>query len=335
MKFSIVIPAKLYNSFLYKTLKKLENQIYKNYEVFVVLDFEEEIKDKFPENYFFIFSEIKSPGEKRNIGIDKATGDYIAFLDDDAYPADDWLMIASKEFENNSYEIGICGPSITPEESTFLEKVSGHIYESVLVSGPTLYRHLPDKRRRVNDYPSVNLIISKTILQELGGFDINYWPGEDTKLCLDILNKFGKDILYIPQLKVFHFRREVFHPHLNQLSRYAFHRGYFARVLPKTSFKLSYMVPSIFLVYLISLPVFLVSQNFIILIPLTVYLILVSFEMYKIYYKTGSIAHTLLFGVGVGFSHIFYGFNFLKGLVKNPKIKLRDIDIVSEKYING
>lgn len=334
MKFSIVIPAKLYNSYLSKTLKKLVNQIYKNYEVLIILDFEEEIKDAFPENFNFIYSGIKSPGEKRNIGVDKSTGDFIAFLDDDAYPSDDWLLVASNELQLYG-EVGICGPSITPEESTFLEKISGHIYESILVSGPTFYRHLPDKRRRVNDYPSVNLIISRKILQEVGGFDINYWPGEDTKLCLDILNRFGKDILYVPELKVFHFRREVFHPHLNQLSRYAFHRGYFARVLPKTSLKLSYMIPSIFLFYIISLPIFLIYQNLILLIPLFVYLGLVFYEMYRIYHKTGSIAHTLLFGAGVGFSHIFYGFNFLKGLVINPKIKLRDIDIVSEKYING
>jgi len=334
MKFSIVIPAKLYNSYLSKTLKKLINQIYKNYEVLIILDFEEEIKDTFPENFNFIYSGIKSPGEKRNIGIDRSTGDFVAFLDDDAYPSDDWLLVASNELQLN-VEIGICGPSITPEESTFLEKISGHIYESFLVSGPTFYRHLPDKRRRVNDYPSVNLIISRKILEEVGGFDINYWPGEDTKLCLDILNKFGKDILYVPELKVFHFRREIFHPHLNQLSRYALHRGYFARVLPKTSLKLSYMIPSIFLIYIISLPIFLISQNLILLVPLVVYLGLVFYEMYRIYHKTGSIAHTVLFGTGIGFTHLFYGFNFLKGLVINPKIKLRDIDIVSEKYING
>lgn len=334
MKFSIVIPAKLYNSFLSKTLKKLENQIYRNFEVIVILDFEEQIKDVYPDNYFFIFSGIKSPGEKRNIGIDKSLGDYVAFLDDDAYPSEDWLEVAVLELEGGN-EIGICGPSITPEESSFLEKISGHIYESILVSGPTFYRHLPDKRRRVNDYPSVNLIISKHILKEVGGFDINYWPGEDTKLCLDILNKCGKDILYIPELKVFHFRREIFHPHLNQLSRYAFHRGYFAKVLPKTSFKLSYMVPSIFFIYLLILPFFLISQNLILFIPLMFYIFLVLIEMYRIYCKTGSIAHTMLFGVGIGFTHIFYGLNFLKGLIKNPKIKLRDIDIVSEKYING
>ncbi len=334
MKFSILIPAKLYNSYLSKTLSKLENQKYQNFEVIVILDFKEEIIDKFDDRFSFVFSGIKSPGEKRNLGIKNSTGDYMCFLDDDAYPSPDWLDVASKNLIDGDI-IGVCGPSVTPSESSFLEKVSGSIYESLLVSGPTIYRHIPDKKRFVKDYPSVNLIISKKILEEVGGFDINFWPGEDTKLCLDIFQKFNKEILYIPELVVFHYRREVFHPHINQLSRYAFHRGYFARVLPETSKKISYMIPSIFLIYVLFVPVFLILKNYLLLFPLLIYLILLIFEMFRVYSKTSSIAHTILFGIGVFLSHLFYGFNFLKGLLIEPKMRLRDINVVTEKYING
>jgi len=334
MRFSIVIPAKLYNSYLFKTLNKINDQKYRNYEVIVILDFEEELQEKYDSNFKFLFSGIKSPGEKRNIGIKEATGDFICFLDDDAYPDPEWLEVASKNLIDSDL-IGICGPSITPPESSFLEKVSGSIYESFLVSGPTIFRHLPDKKRFVKDYPSVNLIISKKVLEEVGGFDTNFWPGEDTKLCLEIYKKYNKELLYFPDLIVYHFRREVFHPHINQLSRYAFHRGYFSRVLPETSKKLSYMIPSFFLLYLGFMPIIVFFQLFYLLIPLFVYLTLLIFEMFRVYNKTSSIAHTFLFGIGVWFSHLFYGFNFFKGLVLEPKMRLRDINVVTEKYING
>ena len=334
MRFSIVIPAKLYNSYLFKTLKKLENQNYQNYEVIVILDFQEDFNEEFDSRYKFMFSGIKSPGEKRNLGINEANGDYVCFLDDDAYPDDDWLEVAAKNLIDSDL-VGVCGPSLTPPESSFLEKVSGSIYESFLVSGPTIYRHLPDKKRFVKDYPSVNMIISRKVLEDIGGFDTNFWPGEDTKLCLEIYKKYNKELLYIPELVVFHFRREIFHPHINQLSRYAFHRGYFSRVLPETSKKLSYMIPSIFLIYLMFLPLMLFLQLFFLLTPLLIYLTLLAFEMFRVYNKTSSIAHTILFGIGVCFSHIFYGFNYLKGLILEPKMRLRDINIVTEKYING
>lgn len=334
MKFSIIIPAKLYNSYLFKTLKKIENQKYQNYEVIVILDFQEDLHEEFDSRYKFLFSGIKSPGEKRNLGINESNGDYVCFLDDDAYPDTDWLEVAAKNLIDTDL-VGVCGPSITPPESSFLEKVSGSIYESFLVSGPTIFRHLPDKKRFVKDYPSVNMIVSKKALEEIGGFDINFWPGEDTKLCLEIYKKHNKELLYIPELVVFHFRREIFHPHINQLSRYAFHRGYFSRVLPETSKKLSYMIPSIFLLYLIFLPFILFLQLFFLLTPLLIYLTLLAFEMFRVYNKTSSIAHTILFGIGVFLSHVFYGFNYLKGLVLEPKMRLRDINVVTEKYING
>ena len=35
----------------------------------------------------------------------------------------------------------------------------------------------------MDDWPSVNFIISKKFFEDLKGFDEIYWPGEDSKLC--------------------------------------------------------------------------------------------------------------------------------------------------------
>lgn len=335
--FSIVIPARLNSEMLQNTLEKLLNQTLQNFEVLVILDFENEnllINSKIT----YIYSGIKSPGEKRNIGINASRGDFIAFLDDDAYPDSAWLENAKNILENNQEYVGVCGPSVTPEESEFLEKVSGYVYESFLTSGPTRYRHTPMKHRFVEDYPSVNLIIRKYAVLEISGFDEKFWPGEDTKFCLDLTLKFGKKIYYSPILKVFHFRRSIFHPHLIQLSRYASHRGFFAKKFPHTSFKISYFVPSFFVIYLFLLPIFLylfpkVSNYF--YLPLFIYLIALFVDTVKVYFKSSSVAAGILTAFGIFLSNISYGIFFMKGLLSKPELVLREVDIVNEKYIKG
>lgn len=335
--FSIVIPARLNSQVLKNTLLKILNQTYQNFEVIVVLDFETDnlVTDS---KISYIFSGIKSPGEKRNLGIKVANGDFIAFLDDDAYPETSWLQNAKNLLETNPEFLGVCGPSLTPEESSLLEKIGGYIYESFLTSGPTRYRHLPLKHRFVEDHPSVNLIVRKEAAQEIGGFDTKYWPGEDTKFCLDLILKFKRKIYYSPILVVYHFRRNVFHPHLIQLSRYATHRGFFAKKFPQTSLKISYFLPSLFLAYLISIPLFLsFSFNFsiIYLLPFILYLLILFYDVALIYLKSSSLAVSILSGLGIFLSNITYGLFFIKGLLTKPELVLREVDILNEKYIKG
>jgi len=103
---------------------------------------------------------------------------------------------------------------------------------------------LPGRQQSVDDYPSMNLAVRKSDFKEVGGFDSHYWPGEDTKLCLDLVHKLGKRIIYDPKALVYHHRRELWKEHLRQHGNYGLHRGYFARALPQTSLRPSYFVPS-------------------------------------------------------------------------------------------
>ena len=93
--------------------------------------------------------------------------------------------------------------------------------------------------------------VKKDVFTELGGFDTAYWPGEDTKFCLDLVNK-GYKIIYDPKAIVYHHRRDLFLPHLKQVTSYALHRGYFVKKFPETSFRLGYFMPSFFVIFLIS-----------------------------------------------------------------------------------
>ncbi len=186
-----------------------------------------------------------SPAHKRDMALAHAKGEIIAFLDDDAYPVRDWLKNAVAHFSDiNAAAVG--GPAVTPPGDNLRQAASGAVYSSVLVSGKFVYRYLPKNMQYVDDYPSCNFLVRKSVLLELGGFNTSFWPGEDTKLCLEITKRLGKKIVYDPAVLVYHHRRQLFLPHLKQIANYALHRGYFVKKYPETSFKLVYFIPSIF-----------------------------------------------------------------------------------------
>jgi hypothetical protein len=150
-------------------------------------------------------------------------------------------------------------------------------------------------------------------MEKLGGFNTNFWPGEDTKLCLDIVYKLKKKIIYDPNALVYHHRREVFAGHLKQIASYALHRGYFVKKYPETSFKLSYFIPSLFLIGLAG--GFILSQIF---LPFRIVYFSVIL-LYTVLALGTSLSHKLhlipVVTLGIILTHLTYGFYFLKGLI--------------------
>jgi GT2 family glycosyltransferase len=240
-----------------------------------------------------------------------AKGEVLAFIDDDAYPTKDWLNSALENFKDKDVA-AVVGPAVTAPNDTLRQKASGAIFSSFLVSGRYNYRYIPKRRREVEDYPSCNFLVRKSIMQELGGFNTKFWPGEDTKLCLDITRKLSKKIIYDPAVLVYHHRRPVFMPHLKQVANYSLHRGYFVKKYPETSLRLPYFIPTLFLCVLICAGL----------------LSLISAPIRSIYYSGVFLylALVLVFGIhkdlrlipfvffGTILTHLTYGAYFLKGL---------------------
>jgi len=188
------------------------------------------------------------PAEKRDRGVQESRGEIVAIIDDDAYPVSQWLSKAIRHFDDPSVA-AVGGPGITPSDDNLKKKISGWIYESPMVSSKYIYRYKPGRMQDVDDYPTSNLIIRKSDFIEAGGFNTNYWPGEDTILCIKLTHDLGERIIYDPEVLVYHHRRDIFGPHLNQVKSYAFHRGFFARKFPSTSLRFNYFVPSIFTLF--------------------------------------------------------------------------------------
>src|SRR3989338_588963 len=126
MKFSIIIACKENNPYLQECLKYCLELKYPDFEIFVLPD------EKFTYNnpkVKIITTGPISPPMKRNKVLGLARGELFAFLDDDAYPRDDWLGVAAKYFENSDIA-AIGGPAITPQTDSLAQIASGMIYES-------------------------------------------------------------------------------------------------------------------------------------------------------------------------------------------------------------
>jgi len=266
----------------------------------------------------FIISGKIGPGKKRDIGADAAAGDILAFIDDDAYPASTWLASAKSVFLDAGV-VAVGGPAVTALEDDFLQRASGHVFSSPLCSGSYDFRYVPRNQRENDDLPSVNLLVRKKDFQALGGFDTSFWPGEDTKLCLDLTHKLKKKMIYHPGVLVYHHRRNLFTPHLRQTSNYALHRGFFVKKFPETSLRISYFLPSLFLIWLFGSLIlgFLFSPiHYALLTIMSVYL-LVAFAYG--YFKEG-LRMGAYVAIGTLATHITYGAFFLLGLIA-PTLK--------------
>ena len=272
------------------------------------------------------------PAEKRNMGIEAATGDVIAFLDDDASPQPQWLAQACRHFSRD--KVGaVGGPAITPPRDPSLAQLGGEVYESPLVSGTARFRYVSERLRKVDDIPSCNLLVRANVLREVGGFNTRYWPGEDTILCLDIVRR-GHEMVYDPFAIVFHHRRPLFGPHLRQIGRYAHHRGFFCRVFPQTSLRFSYMVPSLFVLGAILGPV---ACHFLpVLWPFYIGVMGFYLAITFVFAFKPRPHKWLILWLGIMSTHVWYGVRFIQGLLfgRMPK-EVRAFDHGGESGASG
>jgi len=332
-KVSIIIPARSVNDYLKESIPHILNLDYQNFEILVFPD--SESGEEFEKTRIIPVSKM-GPAPKRNLSLKYGQGEIFAFLDDDAYPSRDWLKKAVSYFQNPEIA-AVCGPGLTPFDDSINQKASGWVLASFLGGGPQAhYRFLAKSKREVDDYPSMNLIVRRTDFEAIKGFDSHFWPGEDTHLCLGLTKKLGKKIIYDPEVLVYHHRRALFIPHLKQVSRYGLHRGHFARILPETSRRLTYFLPSFFLLFLLGTPLFLLLalkifglKPIIINQLFSAYLFVIGFywlallmTAFWVYLKEKSFKIAFLVMPGIFSTHLCYGFYFVRGFFSG---KLKEV----------
>ncbi|MCI8446387.1 MAG: glycosyltransferase [Bacilli bacterium] len=135
----------------------------------------------------------------RNLGVKKATKDYVLFLDSDQWILhSNWLEPYFEIFEEypNTGAIGWAGGWFKKDGFTYL------------TTDDFEFRYMPPislARDDIGYLGSGGMMLSKKLFQEINGFDEHYDPTcyEDTDISLKIRNH-GKELLYCPYLGVGH-----------------------------------------------------------------------------------------------------------------------------------
>ncbi|MDG1544918.1 MAG: glycosyltransferase [Candidatus Poseidoniia archaeon] len=188
-------------------------------------------------------------GKKRNIGVELANGEIIAFTDDDTILKEDWLNNAIKHLNENTNYIGVGGPNFTPREGLPFAKAVGRIFGSkFLFSFRYTIGHA--KPKEIEHNPTCNYIIKKEVFETVQFHD-TLWPGEDAEFDIRLI-KNGFKILYAPDVIVWHHRRSRPIPFLKQMFNYGKTRAQVTRMHPD-SFDIRYFAFISAFIFLIGL----------------------------------------------------------------------------------
>ncbi|MDA1317282.1 MAG: glycosyltransferase [bacterium] len=315
---SVIIPVRAIGAYsTVESFPAFEKQTYKNFEVIILPNLPSPEDHKLTKKYSWLriiaTNHITRPAQKRNIGAKKAKGHIIAFIDDDAYPSTKWLETAAHLFDSMQIE-SVCGPGVLPKNTNMWEKIFDLLLRSPLGSGGFTYRFTPEKERNIDDYPSMNLLIKKKVFLDLGGFDNDYWPGEDSKLCEDLVYKKDGTIYYHPDVLIYHHRRDNLPGFLKQHSQYGYHRGAFFAHGDKNSKRITYLIPSMLVVYLLLLPL-LWPLHSLTLVPIALYSTALIVQSVVFTISSRSLIIGALSSITLFLIHLIYGIFFVKGLV--------------------
>jgi len=316
-RISIIIPARHVDRYLEECIKHCLALRYPDFEIIILLDEKEIVENiKVDDRLRIVVAGNISPWNKRRLGAESATGEYVALIDGDAFPSEKWLEKAVRNFEDEDV-IAVLGPAVTPKEDTILQKASGCVFLSSLVGGMYGYRYVQKERRIVHDCHTCNFIVPKGLFLEVArASDVNYWPGEDTKLYLDLTARGGAKgkIVYDPEALVYHHRKKLFIPHLKQMWGYVTTpfilngRNFFSKILHILPVWL--VIGGVTTIILTSLGMI---NPFITLLLIGIYLFAVLLSSLLACGKSDFKIVPLVFA-GIILTHIVYGVGFIKYL---------------------
>jgi GT2 family glycosyltransferase len=136
----------------------------------------------------------------RNTGLEAATGEIVAYIDDDAYPDPQWLKYIALAFLNTTCA-GVGGPNIEPP-------YDGAVADSVANSpGGPIHVLLTDTE--AEHLPGCNMAFRRAALEAIGGFDSRFSSaGDDVDVCWQ-LQAIGSKLVFSPAAVVWHHARKT------------------------------------------------------------------------------------------------------------------------------
>jgi len=244
MKVSVVVCTYSPNMFTHfiECVESLLNQTYKNIEIICIVDgnrgYFEMIKERkgelFKERGIKLLLNSKNLGllESRNRGARLATGDIIAFIDDDAIAEKNWIKELVKMYRMGAIA---AGGKLLP---LWIAKKPRWLPEEFYWLIGATHLGFPEEVTEVRNTFGSNLSFRRDVFLELGGFNTRMGgikgskmlQGGETELCERMRRKYGRGVMYNPNAIVYHkiFERRT---KICFLVKRAFWQGYSKAVM--------------------------------------------------------------------------------------------------------
>lgn len=187
----------------------LREQTYPDYEVIVVDDGSTDATASIAKSYGVrvISTDNQGLSSARNVGLQAANGEIVAYTDDDARPDPDWLLYLAAAFQSSDY-VGICGPNIAPPGD-------GAVAECV-ANAPGAATHVLLTDTEAEHIPGCNMAFRKARLQDIGGFDPQFRSaGDDVDICWRLQER-GWTLGFCSAAMVWHHRRSTLRAYWKQ-----------------------------------------------------------------------------------------------------------------------
>ncbi len=184
--FSIVIPVFNKEKFVAKTVESVLNQTFSDYEIIVIndgsTDASENIIQQFNDNRIRYFSK-KNEGVAvaRNFGIEKASADFICFLDADDYWFPRFLETMNQYIQKlPEQKVFACAIEIETKKKSFAAT-----YSIDKKSDYEIVNFFEASQKECVLWTS-SVAIHKSVFEKVGHFDTKIKHGEDTELWIRI-----------------------------------------------------------------------------------------------------------------------------------------------------
>jgi len=186
---------------------------YPNYETIVVDDGSTDGAGDIAAEYDVRLIRTQNQGlsAARNLGWQSATGEIVAYIDDDARPDPDWLAYLAAAFLKEDF-VGVGGPNIpVPDDGDIANCVANS------PGGPA---HVLLSDCEAEHIPGCNMAFRRSWLEAINGFDPQFrQAGDDVDICWRTRERGGK-LGFSPAAMVWHHYRQTVRAYWKQQMGY-------------------------------------------------------------------------------------------------------------------